>query len=205
MAVSPSIQSPPSPTSYHSLKTALLSYPHIFSSLPTSPHPIHSTLLRNTLASLQVHPVLEAILHLLNLDLPAAHFLCRHMEAPPAEESMFVHGILHRIEGDYDNTRAWYGNVEGSACFTAVWGGKEKALRFVDEVQRWRKAGQVRGGEEERLREVSLRELLKVLEFCEGKFGVGRVESATTVWVPKKKTAEQAKAMITGGEGWREF
>lgn len=193
------------PQDYQSVKAGLLEYEHIFSSLPTSPHRLHSTQLRNVLASLQIHPVLEAILHLLNLDLPAAHFLCRHMENRPAEESMFVHGILHRIEGDYNNTRAWYGDVEDADCFKVVWGGKEKALRFIDEVEKWTKSGLPQKGEEERLRKSSLQELMRVLTFCEEKFGCGKIESATTVWVPKKKTAEQAAAMITGGEGWREF
>jgi hypothetical protein len=190
---------------YQSVKAGLLAYDHVFSSLPTSPHRIHSTQLRNILASLQLHPVLEAILHLLNVDLPAAHFLCRHMEAWPAEESMFVHGILHRIEGDYNNTRAWYGDVEESDCFKAVWESKHNALKFISEVEKWRKGGQAKGEEERSLRERSLQELVQMLEFCEERFGCGQVETATTVWVPKKKTAEQAAAMIMGGEGWREF
>ena len=190
---------------YHSVKAGLLAHEHVFSSLPTSPHRIHSIQLRNVLASLQLHPVLEAILHLLNVDLPAAHFLCRHMENRPAEESMFVHGILHRIEGDYDNARAWYGDVADSDCFKAVWAHKDDALKFIGEVERWRKGGEVRGEEASRLKECSLQELLKLLRFCEEKMGSNRVENATTVWVPKKKTAEQAAAMVTGGEGWREF
>jgi hypothetical protein len=190
---------------YQGVKVGLLAYEHIFSTLPTSPHRIHSTQLRNILTSLQLHPVLEAILHLLNVDLPAAHFLCRHMENWPAEESMFVHGILHRIEGDYDNARAWYCDVEEANGFKVVWGRKHDALKFIDEVEKWRKGGQVKSEEEKRLRECSLQELVKMLEFCEENIGCGKVEDATTVWVPKKKTTEQAAAMVTGAESWREF
>ena len=203
-APAPPLDNDPALYEYQTVKAELLAHQHIFSSLPTSPHPIHSTNLRNSLAFLQLHPVLEAILHLLNVDLPAAHFLCRHMEAWPAEESMFAHGILHRIEGDYENARAWYCDVEGSECFRAVWGGRGDALRFIDRVEKWRKGGQERGDEEECLRERSLRELVKMLEFCEEKFGTGRMQDATAVWV-LKKTTEQAAAMITGGEGWRKF
>lgn len=33
------------------------------------------------------------------------------MQAPPAVEGMLLHGILHRCEGDFDNARAWIGDV----------------------------------------------------------------------------------------------
>jgi hypothetical protein len=79
----------------------------------------------HAISSLQVHPVIEAALHLLNLDLPSAHFLVRHMQAPPAWEAMYAHGILHRLEGDIDNARAWYGDVKDAEVFQAVWGGGE--------------------------------------------------------------------------------
>jgi hypothetical protein len=52
---------------------------------------------------------------MLNSDLPSAHFLVRHMQAPPAVEGMLLHGILHRAEGDFDNSRAWIGDVK-DAC-----------------------------------------------------------------------------------------
>lgn len=35
---------------------------------------------------------------------------------------MYVHGMLHRIEGDIDNTRAWYGDVKETEVFKSVWG-----------------------------------------------------------------------------------
>jgi hypothetical protein len=34
---------------------------------------------------------------------------------------MFLHGILHRIEGDYDNSRVWYGDVKDSEVFAYAW------------------------------------------------------------------------------------
>jgi hypothetical protein len=52
---------------------------------------------------------------MLNSDLPSAHFLVRHMQAPPAVEGMLLHGILHRAEGDFDNSRAWISDVQ-DAC-----------------------------------------------------------------------------------------
>ena len=68
-----------------------------------------------TIADLHVHPAIEALLHILNHDLPSAHFLVRHMQAPPAVEGMLLHGILHRAEGDFNNARAWIGDVS-DAC-----------------------------------------------------------------------------------------
>jgi hypothetical protein len=68
-----------------------------------------------TIADLHVHPTIEALLHILNHDLPSAHFLVRHMQAPPAVEGMLLHGILHRAEGDFGNARAWISDVS-DAC-----------------------------------------------------------------------------------------
>lgn len=67
------------------------------------------------IADLRVHPTIEALLHILNHDLPSAHFLVRHMQAPPAVEGMLLHGILHRAEGDFNNARAWISDV-ADAC-----------------------------------------------------------------------------------------
>ena len=52
---------------------------------------------------------------MLNHDLPSAHFLVRHMQAPPALEGMLLHSILHRSEGDFRNARLWLSDV-GDAC-----------------------------------------------------------------------------------------
>ena len=136
------------------------------------------------------------------------------MQARPAYEAMFLHGILHRIEGDYDNTRAWYGDVAESEVFQHTWpGGVDEARSFIDRVEKWRKEGQ-KGysakeeyeAETERLKEESLGELKRVLEFCERKFGTGEVEEASKAWVKMDaKHAEKASEMVTGGEGWRQF
>lgn len=79
--------------------------------------PGHSTFpdLTAVISDLQLHPTIEAAFHMLNSDLPSAHFLIRHMQAPPAVEGMLLHGILHRAEGDFDNSRAWISDVQ-DAC-----------------------------------------------------------------------------------------
>lgn len=110
---------PPSEPSYSTLLAQLRA---------TCPTPLlppskpHTPSLASVIASLALHPTLEAALHMLNHDLVSAHFLVRHMQAAPAYEGMLLHGILHRIEGDYDNARVWYRDVSRSDVFRHVWG-----------------------------------------------------------------------------------
>ncbi|KAL2429029.1 hypothetical protein ABEF95_011844 [Exophiala dermatitidis] len=115
-----------SQTPYHSLKYDLLppNYPHTPLLLPLfGPSHKPSSLLRHQISTLQIHPVIESLLHMLNHDLSSAHFLLRHMQGTPkaCSEAMYVHGILHRVEGDLDNARAWYGDVCGEEVFRVVW------------------------------------------------------------------------------------
>ncbi|EMD59174.1 hypothetical protein COCSADRAFT_255770 [Bipolaris sorokiniana ND90Pr] len=84
-------------------------------SLAHVPKKPQDTQLTATIADLHVHPTIEALLHILNHDLPSAHFLVRHMQAPPAVEGMLLHGILHRAEGDFNNAWAWISDVS-DAC-----------------------------------------------------------------------------------------
>lgn len=195
---------------YHSVLESLLppNHQHIFLSLPISPHkpliPSHK------ISSLQLHPLLESALHILNLDLPAAHFLLRHMQAEPAFEAMYLHGILHRIEGDIDNTRAWYSDIKDQDAFKAAWAGEQgldNAMKFLERVeQRKVQRGKKDDEEYEELRGESLREMKDVIEFCEKKFGTARMEEASGVWVSmSEKNRDIAEKMITGGEGWRKF
>lgn len=173
--------------------------------------------LGNEIANLCLHPTLEAALHILNLDLPSAHFLLRHMQCAPAWEGMFLHGILHRVEGDYDNARAWYRDVKDSEVFSYAWGrssdtsststgsrsGIDAALAFIAEVQSLKGRGK---GDREELGSRSLDEIQAVVAFCAKRFGVQRVEDAREAWTRNEgKIDDQGQAMVVGGEGWREF
>lgn len=127
------------------------------------------------------------------------------MQAPPAYEGMFLHGILHRIEGDYDNARAWYGNVGESDVFKEVWGGGglEEAREFIGKVEGLVKR---RDGDKGGLEEESLREIKGVVEYCRGKFGEGEVRDATRAWVkPGEEHRKMGEEMVSGGKGYREF
>ena len=85
------------------------------------------------IADLHVHPAIEALLHIANHDLPSAHFLVRHMQAPPAVEGMLLHGILHRAEGDFNNARAWISDVS-DACEGYQPKKKEEGQRLAAEI-----------------------------------------------------------------------
>lgn len=176
-----------------------------FPVLPSaSPYP-HDKTSTDAISSLSIHPTLESVLHLLNSDLPSAHFLCRHMQNKPAWEGMYIHGILHRIEGDYRNAEAWYGDVAESECFKHVWpSGLDEAKAFIQSVEKLRKE---KIGDHRELEQESRREIDALLEWCKRRFGMGKVEDATKAgWVePSEKHREIAAKMLVGGEGWRQF
>lgn len=121
-----------------------------------------------------------------------------------------LHAILHRIEGDYENARAWYSDVGESEMFEKVWdGSQEKVGAFLDRVERLRKGKWVNGGERERemedLGKESKREVQAVLGFCEKKYGTEMWKDVSGEWVQDEKHAAQANGMVVGGEGWRQF
>lgn len=60
--------------------------------------------LTSPIADLGVHPALEAALHLANGDLYSAHFLVRKAQGG-AKEIDWGHAILHRLEGDWGNSK----------------------------------------------------------------------------------------------------
>ncbi|KAI1617476.1 hypothetical protein EDD37DRAFT_222418 [Exophiala viscosa] len=217
---------------YTTVLSSLLppSTPHIPLSLPVSPHKLHIP--AQNISSLQLHPVIESALHIINLDLPSAHFLLRHMQAQPAWEAMYLHGILHRIEGDMDNTRAWYGDVKDSEVFQTVWRDDnddsksdadtnpdetpalDRARSFLDKVESYKDSllSKARASKSspsvdvDTIASTSLSELRRFLSFCESKFGTDPVTDASSVWISMgDKHKDQAAQMITGGEGWREF
>ena len=174
---------------------------------PASPHEKSKT---HEISDLLVHPTLEVILHLLNNDLPSAHFLVRHMQAAPQYEGMYLHGILHRIEGDYDNARAWYGDVADSDVFQAVWGHEgarlEKARDFIQRVQDF-KQGKCTEEKKQGLEQESAKEIEGVLQFCKDKFGTRRMDDVSDVWVQptEGKVKDMKQDMLTGDKGHHKF
>ncbi|ESZ89955.1 hypothetical protein SBOR_9664 [Sclerotinia borealis F-4128] len=208
---------------FKSLHTRLLKIPAPLLP-PASPH---DPTLTSEIASLQLHPTLETALHLLNLDLPSAHFLTRHMQSAPAFEGMYLHGILHRIEGDYDNARAWYSDVKESEVYSKLWGkggqtwkawqeehknggGRESlddGQRFLDAVQKFKETqGRGGDGDKESLEEKSRGELDGVIEWCVNKFGTSKMVDASSAWVrPSDGIKKMGEDQVSGDSGRRKF
>lgn len=116
---------------------------------------------------------------------------------------MFLHGILHRIEGDYDNARAWYKNVAESAVFKKVWDSEEQAREFIAKVEALSKD---RKRSKQELEKESLREIKALIEVCREKFGDSVVRDAREAWVqPSDEHRKMGEEMVSGGKGFRQF
>ena len=66
--------------------------------------------------------ILEAAPHILNLDLPIAHFPVRTCSPHQRMKGIFLHRILHRVEGDYDNARRRDSDVKDNEIYRKIWG-----------------------------------------------------------------------------------
>ncbi|KAK6581825.1 hypothetical protein PZA11_005522 [Diplocarpon coronariae] len=215
-------------TSFRAIYSSLLSA-HPAPLLP--PANAHCAKLASQIAALQLHPTLEAALHILNADLPSAHFLVRHMQSAPAVEGMLLHGILHRVEGDLDNARAWYSDVarEGAELYARVWGGggatfkdldeeygsggaREGELdagqRFLNAVQAFKETrARARGDEDgERLARESRREIETLVEWCVQRFGTETWADARDAWARNGEEVQRmSDEMVGGDKGRRTF
>ena len=76
------------------------------------------------------------------------------MQALPAVKGMLLHGILHRVEADSGNARAWVGDVcdavetEGVGngevtLMESVWSGiaRERVMGFINAMHTFRRDG----------------------------------------------------------------
>ncbi|KAK3933858.1 hypothetical protein QBC46DRAFT_430759 [Diplogelasinospora grovesii] len=157
--------------------------------------------LTNAISDLLLHPTLEATLHILNGDLPSAHFLCRHMQNKPAFEGMYLHGILHRVEGDYRNAEAWYNDVHESEPYKAE--GLEDGKGFIGRVEKLRKE---KRGDPKQLERESAKEIDALVQWLKQKFGTQRMQDVSNYW---PETSEEQRKMaahqVVGGEGIRQF
>ena len=125
------------------------------------------------------------------------------MQAAPAFEGMYLHGILHRIEGDYDNARAWYGNVASTDVFGKNWKSEEEGLEFIGKIEALNTKGE---GDKESLGKESVQEIKGVVDFCVDKFGKGTVEDASAAWKqPEGEHKKMGQDMVSGDKGYRHF
>jgi hypothetical protein len=146
------------------------------------------------------------------------------MQSAPAFEGMYLHGILHRIEGDYDNARAWYSDVKESEVYQKVWGKDGKTFKevkevkedktnkdldagqkFLNKVQAFKESEGKEGSEQDLLSE-SKREFDLVMEYCEKKFGTEKMVDASSAWVKNSDEIRQmGEDQVSGDSGQRKF
>lgn len=210
--------------SFDEIKNKLLSFPTPLTET-SSPN---DAALTDPISTLYLHPAFEALLHILNQDLASAHFLVRHMQSEPEIEGMWIHGILHRIEGDVDNARAWYADVCKTDVFEQVWGKssdeeEEEAESDKDSVRTGKLPSQIKAREflncvealrngdanaKQELEKDARREVETLLEWCTQKFGTEKNLDASKAWVQpggNSDVGQKKQSMLTGGDGFRKF
>lgn len=74
----------------------------------------------------------RAALHLLNDDIELAHSIAQGDEGEITTD--LCHGILHRREGEYWNSRLWYKLIK-HPLVDEVYGSTAKAQQFIDDVE----------------------------------------------------------------------
>jgi hypothetical protein len=72
------------------------------------------------------------VLHLLNDDIEAAHPIAQENEGDKTSD--LCHGILHRREGEYWNSRLWYKLIK-HPLVDEIYGGTPQAQTFIDDVE----------------------------------------------------------------------
>lgn len=121
------------------------------------------------IADLNLHPAVEAGLHLLNSDMLSAHFLVR--KAQGKREADYWHGILHRIEGDYRNSRAWYENMD-IELVGKFHGSVKQAHKFCDDCRNVTAERNSEHHDVASLKKAGMAEMLGLLDVCIRDFGL---------------------------------
>ena len=154
------------------------------------------------------------------------------MEAAPAFEAMFLHAILHRVEGDYANAKAWYTSVadgmgEGAAAdaktgvepgvntksnsgadpdlgiFNAVWKSTSRGFEYLAAVEDYVKFGR---GDRDELERQGRAEIERTVDYLRTKFGDGKWQNAASEWrYAEGETRVIKEKMILGDRGYRVF
>lgn len=98
----------------------------------------------------------KAGLHLLNDDLVTSHVLAQRHEGEAVAD--YWHAIIHRREGDYGNSRYWFGRVGRTPLLAEVYGPDAGAPAAT--VERCRAVGRGRDAELEQFQRHEMARLL---------------------------------------------
>lgn len=127
---------------------------------PLVPNGVYDDALTEEIEATPQPSTLKAGLYLLNDDLATAHALVQRMEGDPMAD--YWHAIIHRREGDYSNSRYWFGHVAGEPILTQIYGPDPNAPNAF--VERCRAAGRNVNTELEKFQQGEIAQLLAYLE-----------------------------------------
>ena len=105
---------------------------------PLVPSQAYDAALTQEIEAAEAPDMAKIGLHLLNDDLAASHALSQRHEGEPLAD--YWHAVIHRREGDYGNSRYWFGRVGRIPLLAEVYGPDANAP--VAFVERCRAAGQ---------------------------------------------------------------
>lgn len=127
---------------------------------PLVPVSVYDPALTPAINTLNAPALVTIGLHVLNDDLGSAHPLSQALEGDPLAD--YWHAIIHRREGDYNNSRYWFNRVGSLPLLTEMYGPDPAAPGTF--VARCRTAG--RKGDAD-LQEFQRTELARLLDYAQ--------------------------------------
>jgi hypothetical protein len=123
------------------------------------PARVHDPTLTSRIEAVSAPPAVRAVLHLMNDDIDRAHTIAQSGEGDATLD--YVHAIVHRREGDWDNSKYWFSHAAGQPVLRTVYGPERgAAARFVDRCRT--------GSADANLVEEQWRELQALLDHARG-------------------------------------
>ena len=123
---------------------------------PLVPSQVYDAALTPEIEAVTAPDLVKIGLHLLNDDLAASHALSQQQEGEPLAD--YWHAIIHRREGDYGNSRYWFGRAGRSQALAEVYGQDPNAPTAF--VECCRAVGRGRDADSERFQRDEIRRLL---------------------------------------------
>ncbi|MDQ2799366.1 MAG: hypothetical protein M3Y13_06960 [Armatimonadota bacterium] len=123
---------------------------------PLVPLKVYEPALTAEIEAVNAPAVVKAGLHLINDDLAASHVLSQSLEGEPLAD--YWHAIIHRREGDYGNSRYWFGRVGSVPILTEVYGADSNAP--AASVERCRAVGKEQNADLQQFQRDEMAQLL---------------------------------------------
>ena len=127
---------------------------------PLVPTKVYNAALTQEIEATDAPDLVKVGLHLLNDDLATSHALSQQHEGKALAD--YWHAIIHRREGDYGNSRYWFGRVGRSLILAEVYGPDAGAPAAF--VERCRVAGRGRDAELEQFQRGEMAQLLACVQ-----------------------------------------